>query len=168
MAKFFNMAGPVNPRNHYCAPPLDRLRIAEIQGLIGQEKYFVLYAPRQTGKTSRLLALATDRGRTPEQRFRAFLELSCAEPDKGTARDLAPFLDEETILGDGLSAAFLAAEVIVQVLDGGDEARHETPAARQRLIQRAREALERLRSGIEAPVDRSDEEWEVDLGPYAE
>ena len=55
--RFFNTAGPVKPGKHYCIPPLDRLNLAEIRALIREEKYFVLHAPRQTGKTSSLLAL---------------------------------------------------------------------------------------------------------------
>lgn len=52
--RFFNTAGPVNPQKHYCLPPLARLNVEELLGLIRQEKYFVLHAPRQTGKTSAL------------------------------------------------------------------------------------------------------------------
>ncbi len=55
--KFFNTAGPVNCDKHYCLSPLDRFNLDEILELIGQEKYFVLHAPRQTGKTSCLLEL---------------------------------------------------------------------------------------------------------------
>ena len=57
MKRFFNTAGPVKCHNHYCIPPLERLNLPEILSLIDQEKYFVLRAPRQTGKTSCLLAL---------------------------------------------------------------------------------------------------------------
>jgi hypothetical protein len=57
MARFFNTAGPVNPAKHYSLSPLSRLEIEELIQLIDQEKYFVLHAPRQTGKTSVLLAL---------------------------------------------------------------------------------------------------------------
>ncbi len=53
----FNTAGPVRPRLHYCVPPLDRLNAAELLHLIRAERYFVLHAPRQTGKTTALLAL---------------------------------------------------------------------------------------------------------------
>ena len=42
---------------HYCIPPLERVDLAELLGLVGDERYFVLHAPRQTGKTSILLAL---------------------------------------------------------------------------------------------------------------
>lgn len=55
--RFFNTAGPVNPAKHYCLPPLERFDLARILLLIEQEKYFVLHAPRQTGKTSCLLTL---------------------------------------------------------------------------------------------------------------
>ncbi len=55
--KFFNTAGPVNPQDHYILPPLSRLDLDELLLLIRQKKYFVLHAPRQTGKTSHLLAL---------------------------------------------------------------------------------------------------------------
>ena len=55
--RFFNTAGPVRPTDHYCIPPLERFELDDILLLIQQQKYFVLHAPRQTGKTSSLLAL---------------------------------------------------------------------------------------------------------------
>ena len=55
--RFFNTAGPIKPERHYCIPPLERLNMDEVLALIRDEKYFVLHAPRQTGKTSALLAL---------------------------------------------------------------------------------------------------------------
>ena len=55
--RFFNTTGPVRPEKHYCIPPLRRLDLEEVRGLIRDERYFVLHAPRQTGKTSALLAL---------------------------------------------------------------------------------------------------------------
>jgi len=55
--KFFNTAGPVNCNDHYCLSPLNRLDSFEIISLIHQKKYFILHAPRQTGKTSCLLEL---------------------------------------------------------------------------------------------------------------
>ncbi len=58
MERFFNTEGPVRPAMHYSIPPLDRVDLDEILTLIEREKYFVLHAPRQTGKTSTLKALA--------------------------------------------------------------------------------------------------------------
>ncbi len=55
--RFFNTAGPVNCDDHYCLAPLERIGLAEIMALVDRKKYFVLHAPRQTGKTSCLLAL---------------------------------------------------------------------------------------------------------------
>lgn len=55
--KFFNTAGPIQPDIHYQVEPLSRFDLEEIEQLIYQRKYFILHAPRQTGKTSCLLAL---------------------------------------------------------------------------------------------------------------
>ena len=56
--RFFTTEGPVNCADHYCLPPLSRLDMEDVLALIGQKKYFLLHAPRQTGKTTCLLALA--------------------------------------------------------------------------------------------------------------
>ncbi len=53
----FNREGPVDAERHYCIPPLSRVALDEILELIADRRYFVLHAPRQTGKTSTLLAL---------------------------------------------------------------------------------------------------------------
>ena len=55
--RFFNTTGPVVAADHYLIPPLDRVDLADLRRLIAQKRYFVLHAPRQTGKTSALLAL---------------------------------------------------------------------------------------------------------------
>ena len=55
--RFFNTTGPVVAEDHYCIPPLERLDLNEVRRFIRDKRYFVLYAPRQTGKTSALLAL---------------------------------------------------------------------------------------------------------------
>lgn len=57
MERFFNTAGPIRKDKHYCIDPLERIDMERILTLIRQEKYFVLHAPRQTGKTSYLLTL---------------------------------------------------------------------------------------------------------------
>jgi hypothetical protein len=57
MLKHFNTAGPVKPTDHYTVPQLSRMDWPHIHRLIAAEKYFVLHAPRQTGKTSTLLAM---------------------------------------------------------------------------------------------------------------
>ncbi len=57
MDKHFNTAGPSKPEFHYLLDPLQRIDFDHIRSLIQQERYFVLHAPRQTGKTTCLLAL---------------------------------------------------------------------------------------------------------------
>ncbi len=64
----FNTAGPVDPSDHYCIPPLQRVDLEEILHLIRRQKYFVLHGPRQTGKTSILKALADHLNATGEYR----------------------------------------------------------------------------------------------------
>ena len=55
--RFFNTEGPVRPDDHYAIQPLDRMDGDELLALIRTKRYFVLHAPRQTGKTSALIAL---------------------------------------------------------------------------------------------------------------
>ncbi|WP_295451321.1 AAA-like domain-containing protein [uncultured Thiodictyon sp.] len=55
--RFFTTEGPVRAADNYCLPPLQRWDLDEVLGLIDRKKYFLLHAPRQTGKTSCLLAL---------------------------------------------------------------------------------------------------------------
>ncbi len=57
MKRFFNTEGPVVSARHYCVPPLGRMDLPTVLALIRQMRYFVLHAPRQTGKTSVLTAL---------------------------------------------------------------------------------------------------------------
>lgn len=56
MPRKFNVAGPCRMGQHYLLPPLRRL--PQLSQLIADQNYFVLHAPRQTGKTTALFALA--------------------------------------------------------------------------------------------------------------
>ncbi|MCL2767218.1 MAG: ATP-binding protein [Synergistaceae bacterium] len=58
--KFFNTAGPAQTDIHYTLDPLRRINYKEISQLIKQRSYFVLHAPRQTGKTTSLLAMVKE------------------------------------------------------------------------------------------------------------
>ncbi|MDO9570658.1 MAG: AAA-like domain-containing protein [Hydrogenophaga sp.] len=57
MDKFFNTAGPNQPDIHYTLSPMQRVDWPELSGLMAARKYFILHAPRQTGKTSLLINL---------------------------------------------------------------------------------------------------------------
>ncbi|NET39763.1 MAG: ATP-binding protein [Cyanothece sp. SIO1E1] len=58
MPKWFNTAGPCQPDIHYMLPPT--MRFPGLERLIEQRGYFVIHAPRQTGKTTAMLALAQE------------------------------------------------------------------------------------------------------------
>ena len=53
MARFFNTAGPNRLEKHYTLDPLHRLQT--VRQLIEEERYFILHAPRQTGKTTTMM-----------------------------------------------------------------------------------------------------------------
>ena len=55
--RVFNTDGPIRSDEHYCVPPLERLDLKGVYELFRLKKYFVLRAPRQTGKTTTLRAL---------------------------------------------------------------------------------------------------------------
>ena len=58
MERYFNIAGPCIPEKHYMLPALDRL--PQIRRLVAMERYFVIHAPRQTGKTTAMQALVRE------------------------------------------------------------------------------------------------------------
>ena len=57
MEKFFNTAGPQKIELNYTIDPLSRFDLEDVLLMIRQQRYFVMHAPRQTGKTSCMLAL---------------------------------------------------------------------------------------------------------------
>ncbi|WP_028325728.1 hypothetical protein, partial [Desulfatirhabdium butyrativorans] len=114
--KTFNTEGPVDCREHYCLPPLGRLELDVILGLIEGKKYFLLHAPRQTGKTTCLLALMEHLNL--ECRYRALyvniesaqaarenVEMGMADVVQGIALAARDFLQDE-------HAPSLAGEVL--------------------------------------------------------
>ncbi|MDR0714429.1 MAG: hypothetical protein LBF89_09270 [Bacteroidales bacterium] len=58
--RFFNTTGPCNPERHYMLPPEDRLVGSQLNRYIKDELYWVLHAPRQTGKTTFLQSWARE------------------------------------------------------------------------------------------------------------
>jgi hypothetical protein len=72
MTRYFNTAGPCDPARHYMLPP--ERRLPEVGTLIERALYFVLHAPRQTGKTTSIRTLA--RRLTEEGRYTAVVS-SC-------------------------------------------------------------------------------------------
>ncbi|GHT49453.1 hypothetical protein FACS1894102_4160 [Spirochaetia bacterium] len=58
--RFFNTTGPCNPWDHYMLPPAERLIGAQLDRYIRDKLYWVLHAPRQTGKTTFLQSWARE------------------------------------------------------------------------------------------------------------
>ncbi|GMV40054.1 MAG: hypothetical protein AMXMBFR64_17700 [Myxococcales bacterium] len=123
--RFFNTAGPCTEGLHYMLPPLDR--IPEARGLVDRGAYLVIHAPRQSGKTTALRALA--KALTEEGRYAA-LAFSCelaavAGDDYATAQ--AGILDAIRITARGdlppdlQPPAWPAASPLAQLLAGLSE-----------------------------------------------
>ena len=58
MEKFFNIAGPCNPVEHYMLPATARL--PGVMRLVARKQYFAIHAARQSGKTTLLKGLVRD------------------------------------------------------------------------------------------------------------
>ncbi|MCC6557430.1 MAG: AAA family ATPase [Polyangiaceae bacterium] len=69
MPRRFNTAGPCDPARHYMVPPLRRA--IAMRALVDRGSNFVLHAPRQSGKTTTVMALS--RALTEEGRFAALM-----------------------------------------------------------------------------------------------
>ena len=99
----FNTAGPVRPEDHYCVPPLDRVDRQDVLSLVRGKRYFVLHAPRQTGKTSALLALRDLLNGGEEGEYRcAYINVEAAQ----TAREDV-----------GLAMRAIASEIAIEAED---------------------------------------------------
>ena len=113
----FNTAGPIVAADHYHIPPLRRAGADTLLRLVEAQKYFIVYAPRQTGKTTTLRALCdtlNDRG------YRAVHANIQPARDAGDEVDLAIrsvfdvlALREDTTLGED------TFERIVEALEPG-------------------------------------------------
>ena len=57
MEKYFNTEGANILEDAYSLDPLKRIDLDEMESLIQRKRYFIMHAPRQTGKTTSLLAL---------------------------------------------------------------------------------------------------------------
>jgi hypothetical protein len=104
MKRFFNTSGPCVADDHYMIDPLSRLE--NVRKLVDEKKYFILHAPRQTGKTTTLLA---------------FMDLINRE-----GRYIALYINVEGAQAVRNNVA-LANELFMSVLDGF--ARHYLPKA---------------------------------------
>ena len=93
MELFFNNAGPCIPGDHYMIDPLRRIDHERVEDLIAEKRYFVLHAPRQTGKTSCLLALMDHLN--AQGRYQAlYANIESAQAARGdVTRGIAPIVE---------------------------------------------------------------------------
>ncbi len=97
MPRSFNTAGPCRPDIDYMLPA--SLRLPAVRPLIDDQRYFVLHAARQTGKTTALLALAAEL--TAAGRYVAAL----VSMEVGAPFEDNPGMAEGAILGSWRAAA---------------------------------------------------------------
>jgi hypothetical protein len=84
--RFFNTEGPVFLDDHYNIDPLYRLDWEEVQFLLRAKKYFVLHAPRQTGKTSTLLSIMRELNHTGDY-VALYANIEGAQAARGDANE---------------------------------------------------------------------------------
>ena len=84
--RFFNTEGPIKVEHHYSVPPLSRIDLDEVLTLIGRLKYFVLHAPKQSGKTTLLGALLDSLNRTGRYRC-VYVNVEIAQAARETAAE---------------------------------------------------------------------------------
>ena len=77
----FNTAGPILPDEHYHIPPLERFDLDGVLRLVDDKQYFVVHAPRQTGKTTALIALRDLLNERGYRCIQANLESAQTAPD---------------------------------------------------------------------------------------
>ena len=104
MTRWFNVAGPCQSDIHYMLPTSERL--PTLASLIDQRGYFVVHAPRQTGKTTVMLTLAQQLN---EQGNYAAVVVSA---ETGASFDDDPRAAEDAILQDWQSSRFFLPEAL--------------------------------------------------------
>jgi AAA-like domain len=100
--RFFNTAGPINPEDHYYVS--HRLNEVELRQLIDQKKYFVLHAPRQSGKTTAIKLFIDDLNREGTYKV-LYINVEPAQIARGNVKD-----GMEIILGQLRSQAIINCE----------------------------------------------------------
>ncbi len=114
MSRWFNTAGPCKGDIHYMLPPT--IRLPNLERLIVQQNYFVIHAPRQTGKTTAMLALAKQL--TESGRYTAVM----VSAEVGSPFSDRPETAELAILDAWRSRAMLYLPPDLQPPDNWDEA----------------------------------------------
>ncbi len=120
--KFFNTAGPVH-RDNYVIDPLSRWDLEEVELLLDQSKYFLLHAPRQSGKTSTMFALRDLINATSDDMIAIYVNVEAAQVarhdvDRGIKAVLMRLGHEASVV---LGTPAVKEEVLRLVEEGGGE-----------------------------------------------
>lgn len=117
MAHFFNIAGPCVAAKHYMLPPEERIH--GVKRLIDRDQYFVIHAPRQSGKTTFLQHLGKKINREKE-RLALYASLERVE-GLNTRQEAIPAIIK--CIGDAAidKAAFLLDDEMVNASAQEDE-----------------------------------------------
>ena len=136
MERFFNTEGPCDESRHYMLPAERRLG-DEANQLIEHQRYFVIHAPRQVGKTTTFRALA--RRLTEEGRYAALL--TTCETGQSLRRGL-----------DGDMDAVLGALAMSARQDLPEELRPPAPNPAESAATRLLDVLQRWAEQCPRPV----------------
>ena len=119
----FNVAGPCKPEIHYMLPAAARVPLA--RRLVADQNYFVIHAPRQSGKTTAMIDLAQEL--TASGDYVAVL----VSVEVGAAFNDDPGAAELAILSNWRNAAAVRLPAEMQppswpVAEAGDRDHHRT------------------------------------------
>ncbi len=117
MDKYFNIAGPCFPDEHYMLPALDR--VPDIKSFVERRLYFVLHAPRQSGKTTALMALAEELNSGTRMRavyFTVETAQRFTDPNQGIPRIAAAM--RNSLLADPFFGAWAEALPLGEIAPG--------------------------------------------------
>ena len=120
----FNTEGPIRPEDHYHIPPLERVNLDSILQLVRNKRYFVLHAPRQTGKTSILIALRNLLNRGEQGDFRCvYVNVEAAQAHRddlgGAMRTILGALSDQALLSGDRFLDEVWLEILANFGPGG-------------------------------------------------
>ena len=105
MERFFNIAGPCVAADHYMLPATER--VPEVVGMIRRKQYFVIHAPRQSGKTTALKQLVRDINGSGER-----VALYCSLETLQNVMDVASAMTTvETVIWKAVRASAVFADI---------------------------------------------------------
>ena len=118
--RFFNTAGPINPERHYYVPHrLDEILFSQ---LIDQAKYFILHAPRQSGKTTAMRQFAQELNKTGKYKALYFnvepAQIARSNVEKGMEIILGELRSQAKIMYDQSNPLFEIIETALKQVSG--------------------------------------------------